>query len=287
MVLSDVLLHDAYFFHFLVFAVNGFEQLCINYANEKLQQFFTTFIFKQEQAQYEREKISWDKIAYVDNQPCLDLIENPGGIYLSLDEETKMPKGTDDTWLDKMNNNQVNNKHFFRPKTQKGVFGIIHYAGEVVYTVSRFLEKNRDSIQDEVVDLFSKSDLEILSSVFMAEKQSEASSSQEKLKKGTLVISKGPPVKPLRRTAGLRFKGSLVSLMGTLGATTPHYVRCIKPNQSKRAMLFDNEQVLSQLRYSGMLDTIRIRKLGFSHRLPYADFLKKYAEMHKLCPNTN
>ncbi|KAI9102028.1 P-loop containing nucleoside triphosphate hydrolase protein [Phlyctochytrium arcticum] len=248
-------------FGFEVFKLNSFEQFCINYTNEKLQQFFNQFIFKIEQEEYDKEGIKWDKISFQDNAACLDLIEvKPAGILSLLDEETRFPKGSDDSWLAKLETAHQKHAHYIKPKTQKGVFGIKHYAGDVLYTVSSFLDKNKDAIQEELYELVRASKIPYISKIFPKEVQEDSSKTQRG----------GKP------TAGAQFRNSLTLLVTTLGATTPHYVRCIKPNQDKEAFLFDEDMVISQLRYSGMLDTIRIRKAGYPMRLSYDGFARDF-----------
>ncbi|KXS20837.1 myosin [Gonapodya prolifera JEL478] len=248
-------------FGFEVFQVNSFEQLCINFTNEKLQQFFNQFIFKLEQIEYEKEKIQWSKINFVDNQGVIDLIEGKLGILGTLDEETRFPKGSDDTWLSKMHDafsKPPNAEHYIKPKMAKGVFGIRHYAGEVMYTAQGFLEKNRDAVQPEVFALVENSPNPFVAKLFTAR--------VEALKNAP--GGKAP-------TSSMNFKSSLNALVTTLTATTPHYVRCIKPNPNKVAFEWSLEMVTAQLRYSGLLDTVKIRKAGYPVRMPFADFVGK------------
>lgn len=249
-------------FGFEVFKVNSFEQFCINYTNEKLQQFFNHFIFKLEQEEYTREGINWESIEFIDNQICLDLIEGkPVGILSLLDEETRFPKGADKTFLEKLDNAQQKHQYYVKPKREIGKFGVKHYAGEVVYSVDGFLEKNRDTVQDELYDSVRNSKNDYIQKIFAVEV--EETSQPGKKAAGKL-------------TAGAKFRNQLTSLVTTLGSTTPHYVRCIKSNETKEAFGWDEDMVLSQLRYSGMLDTIRIRKAGFALRLPYTEFLSDF-----------
>ncbi|KAJ3218977.1 cytochrome c oxidase subunit 1 [Dinochytrium kinnereticum] len=210
--------------------VNSFEQFCINYTNEKLQQFFNQFIFKLEQEEMK-----------------------PIGILSLLDEETKVPKGSDESWTGKLFQQYDKNQFFIRPKTSKNQFGVKHYAGDVIYTSTGFLEKNKDAIQDELIELVQKS-------------TPEADANAKGAKGGS-----GP-----KQTAGAYFKNQLINLVSTLAATTPHYVRCIKPNSQKQSFGFDDNMVLSQLRYSGMLDTIKIRKAGYPMRIAFQSFVRDY-----------
>ncbi|TPX50841.1 hypothetical protein SeLEV6574_g00644 [Synchytrium endobioticum] len=251
-------------FGFEAFEINSFEQLCINYTNEKLQQFFNQFIFKLEQEEYDKEEIKWDKINFTDNAVCLELLEGkPTGIYAMLDEESKVPKGSDDSYLQKLETVHVKHTNFIKPTKVRGQFGVRHYAGDVLYTVAGFLEKNKDAIADELYDLIGNSQIPFVSKIFPpkevpADTKAGGKSGGSKL------------------TAGGYFKNQLISLVSTLGATAPHYVRCIKPNMQKEAFFFDDKMVLSQLRYSGMLDTIRIRKSGFPVRLAFDAFVKNF-----------
>lgn len=245
-------------FGFEKFEKNSFEQLCINYTNEKLQQFFNQFIFKLEQEEYKKEDISWNAVDFVDNQMCIDLIEQKPGILAFLDEECKLPKGTDKGFLSKIHDFGSANKYYKKPRTAVEVFGILHYAGEVTYDVEGFLEKNRDSIQDGVYGLFQKSKNSLLAHLFET-----AESKNEKGQKKSV-------------TAGSNFKTQLLSLITTLNTASPHYVRCIKPNYEKKAFSFDPELTLAQLKYAGMLETIRIRKAGFPSRFTFEQFSMRF-----------
>ncbi|OUM64595.1 hypothetical protein PIROE2DRAFT_60556 [Piromyces sp. E2] len=245
-------------FGFEVFENNSFEQLCINYTNEKLQQFFNHFIFKLEQQEYDKEGIQWDKITFVDNQNTLELIEGKLGIFGLLDDETRFPKGCDNGFLDKIMDKLGKHESYFRPPKKRDVFGIKHYAGEVIYNVKGFIDKNKDSVQDDIYELFSNSENEFVKEIFK--------------KKWEIKQSLGKKMP----TAGAQFKSQLTSLVKTLGETTPHYVRCIKPNHEKVAFGYNLDLVTAQLRYSGMLDTIRIRKAGYPMRITFDEFVKKF-----------
>ncbi|KAJ3157501.1 cytochrome c oxidase subunit 1, partial [Irineochytrium annulatum] len=254
-------------FGFEVFQVNSFEQFCINYTNEKLQQFFNQFIFKLEQEEYDREAIKWDKITFTDNQLCLDLIEvKPAGILALLDEETKVPKGSDESWLGKLFQGLEKQPHFIKPKTSKTQFGVKHYAGDVFYSIHGFMEKNKDAIQDELIEVVQKSSIPFISKLFKKTVEAESPGAGPGKVAG----------KPTKQTASAYFKNQLVTLVSTLGATMPHYVRCIKPNPDKEPFGFEDGMVLSQLRYSGMLDTIRIRKAGYPMRIPFETLCRAY-----------
>lgn len=233
-------------FGFESFVLNSFEQLCINYTNEKLQQFFTQDIFKMDQEQYEKEKIDWASVTFQDNQSTIDLIDSKLSIFSFLDDETKFPKATDTTWLAKMTTNLVKNNCFVIPKLSTGVFVMKHYAGEVTYTVNGFIDKNRDAISDDIIDLVKSSKNKFISGLLLEKNKS---------------------------TSAAYFKMQLNSLVGVLAATQSHYVRCIKSNMAQIPFTFDPEMVTTQLSYSGMLDTIKVRKAGYSKRILFKDFI--------------
>jgi myosin heavy subunit len=252
-------------FGFEHFKINSFEQLMINFTNEKLQQQFNNFIFKLEQEEYEKEKINWSSIKFVDNQDVLDLIEKrPLGILSILDEECKFPSASDQTFLDKLHSNHVKNPRYTKPKMVRPEFGVEHFAGQVMYNVEKFLEKNKDTLGDAVRDLLQSAKVSLVKDMFAEVPSSDASSDP---------ADKGKLAKP---TVGLHFKNQLNLLMSALSTCSPHYVRCIKPNFDKLPLTFDSELVSAQLRYAGMLETIRIRRLGYPQRLPLKDFHSRY-----------
>lgn len=237
-------------FGFESFAVNSFEQLCINYTNEKLQQFFTQDIFKMDQEQYEKENINWESITFTDNQKLIDLIESRVSLFSLLDDETKFPRATDATWLTKMITNLTTHPGFSTPKLSNDTFSISHYAGDVIYSITGFLDKNRDAISDDIINLIKSSKNKFLNQ---------------------LVLEKN------KATSASYFKAQLNNLVTVLGATQSHYVRCIKSNMEQTPFHFDVANVAVQLSYSGMLDTIRIRKSGYAKRVPFKEFILKYS----------
>ncbi|RKP16398.1 hypothetical protein ROZALSC1DRAFT_25326, partial [Rozella allomycis CSF55] len=251
-------------FGFENFQTNSFEQLCINYANEKLQQFFNLFIFKLEQEQYQQEGLDWTEISFNDNQPSLDVIEGKmEGILALLDEECKFPKGTDESFLLKLTESLGNKNRFLKPKTLKNQFGVFHYAGEVFYQVESFLEKNKDAVDEELFSIFENSSKknEFVKEIF-----------NESLNESLNVSSK-------KSSCGSSFKSQLYSLVDILKSTTPHYIRCIKPNSEKKAFEFNPEMVIDQMRYSGMMETIQIRKLGYPYRFTVAEFRSRLEQV--------
>ncbi|KAF8788252.1 unconventional myosin-Va-like isoform X3 [Argiope bruennichi] len=259
---------------FETFEINSFEQFCINYANEKLQQQFNMHVFKLEQEEYVREQIEWKFIDFYDNQPCIDLIESKLGILDLLDEECKMPKGTDETWCQKLFAQCKKWKHFEKPRLSNTAFIIHHFADKVKYEVFGFLQKNRDTVMEEHINILKASQFELVGELFEEEKTAT------KLKPVAKVRSAAPPIKggqkQHKKTVGSQFRDSLCLLMSTLNATTPHYVRCIKPNDQKVAFLFEPHRAVQQLRACGVLETIRISAAGYPSRWAYQDFLNRY-----------
>jgi hypothetical protein len=261
--------NDSYFvgvldiFGFEDFKVNSFEQFCINYANERLQYFFNHHIFKLEQDEYTREGINWSNIEFVDNQGTIDLISKKVGLLALLDEESNFPKGTDTSLLGKFHQNHEKDPNYIKPKTQQPHFGVRHYAGDVVYQIEGFLDKNRDTLRQDWIDLLKKSQHPLLKDLFDDEAKGAKGKPQQKSAKSL--------------TSGYQFASSLNELIGTLSACNPYFVRCIKPNPKKAPRVMDRDLVMAQLRYSGMLETIRVRKAGFTGRTKFEDFLKRYA----------
>ncbi|XP_018431466.1 PREDICTED: unconventional myosin-Vc [Nanorana parkeri] len=262
---------------FETFEVNSFEQFCINYANEKLQQQFNLHVFKLEQEEYMKEDIPWTLIDFYDNQPVIDLIEAKMGILELLDEECLLPQGTDENWLQKLYNNYVNkNPLFEKPRMFNRSFIIQHFADKVEYKCDGFLEKNRDTVYEVLIDLLKTSKFELCASFF---KDNTASTPQYsaaiKVKSARPVIKSAN--KEFRMTVGSKFRSSLCLLMETLNATTPHYVRCIKPNDEKLPFEFDPIRVVQQLRACGVLETIRISAQSYPSRWTYIEFFGRYS----------
>eukprot|EP00013_Stygamoeba_regulata_P008304 CAMPEP_0177668838 /NCGR_PEP_ID=MMETSP0447-20121125/23035_1 /TAXON_ID=0 /ORGANISM="Stygamoeba regulata, Strain BSH-02190019" /LENGTH=1404 /DNA_ID=CAMNT_0019175493 /DNA_START=15 /DNA_END=4229 /DNA_ORIENTATION=+ len=261
---------------------NSFEQLLINFANEKLQQFFNHFIFKQEQEEYEREGINWSKIQFKDNQECLDLIEKrPISLLALLDEECKFPKASDKTYVEKCTSNFANkhpNYEAFRMKPL--CFKVNHYAGEVTYDTTTWLDKNRDELSQSLMDCIRSSKSHFVIDLF---KERVKKSTEDKPKKEEKVTFGGAGKgKGKRRggdeklTCGAQFKNSLQKLMDMMANTRPYFVRCIKPNPRKKPDDFVEQDVMDQLRYAGMIETIRIRRMGYPIRYIHKDFFWRY-----------
>uniref|UniRef100_A0A8C7YZT8 Myosin VIIAa n=1 Tax=Oryzias sinensis TaxID=183150 RepID=A0A8C7YZT8_9TELE len=247
-------------FGFENFVVNSFEQLCINFANENLQQFFVRHVFKLEQEEYNLENINWQHIEFTDNQDALDMIAiKPMNIISLIDEESKFPKGTDATMLNKLNFQHKLNTNYIPPKNNHETqFGIQHFAGVVYYETKGFLEKNRDTLYGDIIQLVHSSKNKFIKQIFQAD---------------VAMVTKTRKRSP---TLSSQFKRSLELLMRTLSVCQPFFVRCIKPNEFKKPMLFDRELCVRQLRYSGMMETIRIRRAGYPIRYTFVEFVDRY-----------
>jgi myosin-5 len=262
------------------FAKNSFEQFCINYANEKLQQEFNAHVFKLEQEEYVREQIDWTFIDFADNQPCIDLIEGKLGILSLLDEESRLPMGSDEQFVTKLHHNYSGDKHKFykKPRFGKSAFTVCHYAVDVTYESDGFIEKNRDTVPDEHMEVLKSS-----SNKFLLEVLDVAAQIREKETAPPAGAKPGAAVSAGRRMATNRkptlggiFKSSLIELMQTINSTDVHYIRCIKPNEAKAAWQFDGPMVLSQLRACGVLETVRISCAGYPTRWTYEEFAMRY-----------
>ncbi|XP_053241397.1 unconventional myosin-VIIa isoform X1 [Podarcis raffonei] len=247
-------------FGFENFTVNSFEQLCINFANENLQQFFVRHVFKLEQEEYNLENINWQHIEFTDNQDALDMIAiKPMNIISLIDEESKFPKGTDTTMLHKLNSQHKLNTNYIPPKNNYDTqFGINHFAGVVYYETKGFLEKNRDTLHGDIIQLVHSSRNKFIKQIFQAD------------------VAMGAETRKRSPTLSSQFKRSLELLMRTLSVCQPFFVRCIKPNEYKKPMLFDRELCVRQLRYSGMMETIRIRRAGYPIRYTFVEFVDRY-----------
>ncbi|XP_020287438.1 unconventional myosin-Va isoform X2 [Pseudomyrmex gracilis] len=262
---------------FETFEINSFEQFCINYANEKLQQQFNQHVFKLEQEEYLKEDIEWTFIDFYDNQPCIDLIETKLGILDLLDEECRMPKGSDGSWAEKLYTKCIKSKHFEKPRFGTSSFLIHHFADLVQYETIGFLEKNRDTVIEEQVNVLRNSENKLLKKLFSNEDPKLAvPHTRVRVSAQKNVPSNASNNKQNKKTVGSQFRDSLNMLMATLNATTPHYVRCIKPNDSKEAFEYNPVRAVQQLRACGVLETIRISAAGFPSQRTYGDFFQRY-----------
>ncbi|CAL9112004.1 unnamed protein product [Musa acuminata var. zebrina] len=262
-------------FGFESFNNNGFEQFCINYANEQLQQHFNRHLFKLEQeagskfldtAEYAQDGIDWAKVEFLDNTNCLNLLEKkPLGVISLLDEESTFPKATDMTFANKLKQHFAGN-HCFKGE-RGGAFRISHYAREVLYDSSGFLEKNRDTLHADLVQLLLSCACQLPQSfannILQPEKESSRfrQSSSFDLQKQSVVA---------------KFKGQLFKLMQRLESTTPHFIRCIKPNSKQLPSMYEHDLVLQQLRCCGVLEVVRISRSGYPTRMTHQLFAERY-----------
>ncbi|XP_059662595.1 myosin-2-like [Cornus florida] len=234
------------------FQKNSFEQFCINYANERLQQHFNRHLFKLEQEDYELDGIDWKKVDFVDNQECLNLFEKkPIGLISLLDEESNFPKATDLTFANKLKQHLSSNPCF--KGERGGAFRIHHYAGEVLYDTNGFLEKNRDPLHSDNIQLLSLCSCP-LPQLFVSNMLNQSQ----------------------KQSVGTKFKGQLFKLMQQLENSTPHFIRCIKPNSKRLPGMYEKGLVLEQLRYCGVLEVVRISRSGYPTRMTHQKFARRY-----------
>ncbi|XP_022068846.2 myosin-7B-like [Acanthochromis polyacanthus] len=262
---------------FEIFEFNNFEQLCINYTNEKLQQYFNHHMFILEQEEYKTEGIEWTFIDFgLDLQACIDLIEKPMGILSIMEEECMFPKATDLSFKTKLYDNHLGKSpNFQRPRPDKKRkyethFEVVHYAGVVPYNITGWLDKNRDPLNEMVVVLFQKSSNKLMAGLFENYISSEMASdpkaeTKHRKRKGASF-----------QTVSQLHKENLNKLMANLRSTQPHFVRCIIPNEGKTPGVMDPFLVLHQLRCNGVLEGIRICRKGFPNRILYAEFKQRY-----------
>ncbi|CAL5062174.1 unnamed protein product [Urochloa decumbens] len=251
---------------FECFNKNGFEQFCINYANERLQQHFNRHLFKLQQEEYLEDGIDWTPVEFVDNTDCLSLFEKkPLGLLSLLDEESTFPKATDLSFANKLKQ-QLSGNTCFKGE-QDGTFKICHYAGEVTYDTSGFLEKNRDPLHSESIELLSSCKCELpkhFASVMVADSQNKSSLSWHSV------------VDTQKQSVVTKFKVQLFKLMQQLESTTPHFIRCIQPNGKLRPRLFEHDLVLHQLKCCGVLEVVRISRKGYPTRITHQQFAERY-----------
>uniref|UniRef100_A0A3Q2TMD6 Unconventional myosin-VIIa-like n=1 Tax=Fundulus heteroclitus TaxID=8078 RepID=A0A3Q2TMD6_FUNHE len=270
-------------FGFENFKTNSFEQLCINFANEKLQQFFVAHIFKLEQEEYLKEGVVWNNIQFSDNDKILLLLaEKNCNVLALIDEESHFPKGSDSTLLIKMNTEHKTDDAYINSKSAHDTrFGIRHFAGIVYYDTNGFLEKNRDGVSHDIIKAVEMSTNKLLLQIF---ERNPATNGLKAFKKLPVIMFPPQAQNDNRKevpTLSGQFRVSLDSLMKALNACQPFFIRCFKPNNDKQSENFDRELCMRQLRYSGMMDTIRIRKLGYPVRHTFEDFLTRYRVLLK------
>ncbi|XP_004691365.1 PREDICTED: myosin-IIIa [Condylura cristata] len=291
-------------FGFENFKKNSFEQLCINIANEQIQYYFNQHVFAWEQNEYLNEDVDARVIEYEDNRSLLDMfLQKPMGLLSLLDEESRFPKATDQTLVEKFEGN-LKSQYFWRPKRMELSFGIHHYAGKVFYNASGFLAKNRDTLPTDIVLLLRSSENSVIRQLvnhpltktgnLPHSKSENIINYQMRTSEKSVSLTKGETGEATRharettnmktQTVSSYFRYSLMDLLSKMVVGQPHFVRCIKPNNERQARKYDREKVLLQLRYTGILETARIRRLGYSHRILFANFIKRY---HVLCYKWN
>ncbi|KAF1335305.1 Myosin-like protein, partial [Globisporangium splendens] len=257
-------------FGFEDFAQNGFEQFCINYANEKLQQKFTTDVFKTVEDEYVREGLQWDHIQYQDNKDIVEVIDGKLGIIALMNDHLRQARGTEEALVNKIKTNHQKkgneiNPHIDFPRVKRTQFIINHYAGSVTYETVGFMEKHRDMLQKDLMDLIQSSDISLLTELF-EEKECVVESAGNRSKAGV-------------KSLGSQFKISLGQLMENISVTNTHYIRCIKPNSNKSPTEFNKRMVVEQLRSAGVIEAIRITRSGYPSRLTPEELATRYAIM--------
>ncbi|XP_059119012.1 myosin-IIIa [Peromyscus eremicus] len=283
-------------FGFENFKRNSFEQLCINIANEQIQYYFNQHVFAWEQNEYLNEDVDARVIEYEDNRPLLDMfLQKPMGLLSLLDEESRFPKATDQTLIEKFEDN-LKSQYFWRPKRMELSFGIHHYAGKVLYSANGFLAKNRDTLPTDIVLLLRSSENSVIRQLvnhpltktgnLPLSKTKNLINYQMRNSEKSTNLTKGETRDITRhacettnmktQTVASYFRYSLMDLLSKMVVGQPHFVRCIKPNNERQARKYDKEKVLLQLRCTGILETARIRRLGYSHRILFANFIRRY-----------
>ncbi|XP_042364091.1 myosin heavy chain, fast skeletal muscle-like [Plectropomus leopardus] len=262
---------------FEIFDYNSLEQLCINFTNEKLQQFFNHHMFVLEQEEYKKEGIEWEFIDFgMDLAACIELIEKPMGIFSILEEECMFPKASDTTFKNKLYDQHLGkSNNFQKPKPVKGKaeahFSLVHYAGTVDYSITGWLDKNKDPLNDTVVQLYQKASLKLLAFLYSNYSSSDAGGSG-----GTTVKKTAKKKGSSFQTVSALFRENLGKLMTNLKSTHPHFVRCLIPNETKTPGIMEHHLVIHQLRCNGVLEGIRICRKGYPSRILYGDFKQRY-----------
>lgn len=256
---------------FEIFEANSFEQLCINYVNERLQKIFIELTLEREQKEYAAEGIKWDKIPYNDNTPCVDIIDAKMGIF-SLLNETCLLNKDENHFFGTLKTNIKNNRYIAWQEQKKNVFTVKHYAGDVQYSTDGFIQKNTDTLYQSLVTMMTaRTACPLLSELFSVKGLEEESSPPDKFTRSRVGgPSKRPPM------IATQFKKQVDELMDKLYKCNTHYVRCMKPNNDKRSGLFAEDMMMHQIRYLGLLENIRVRRAGFVYRQPFGTFVHHY-----------
>ncbi|DAZ96407.1 TPA: hypothetical protein N0F65_012488 [Lagenidium giganteum] len=276
-------------FGFESFQRNGFEQFCINFANEKLQQKFTQDVFKTVQEEYTKEQVAWEFIKYQDNQDMLDLLENSMGLMALLNEECVRPMGSDASFASKILSLHESHPRLEKTRMSQIHFVLHHYAGSVTYNAEEFVEKNKDQLQADLLDLLSRSQNTLIAGVFGARSSSIFSNDSDLAAvHAAATIGDGrrstfgggrKTATFMQETVSYKFKAQLTLLMSDISATEVHYVRCIKPNAHKSPNIFNIPSVISQLRCAGVVEAIRITRAAFPNKMTHEKFLRRFVIM--------
>lgn len=270
-------------FGFENFEHNSFEQLCINYTNETLQQHFNQFVFEYEQQLYDKEDIQWSFIAFPDNKETLDLLENKQkGIFSICDDQARFQWSTNITLVNRLYETFAQHPRFQAGKVEKArnQFTVKHYAGVVCYDSEHFLEKNNDAVSGDMLRLLKSSQSKLMPQLveFLKEESStEEAVAPTKMSRRGSNFGGGGNASSAAHTVGSEFRRQLKDLMTNVSLTTPHYIRCIKPNSSNKANVFESHLVLSQLRCCGVIEAVRVSRAGFPNRFKFVDFVERYA----------
>uniref|UniRef100_A0AC35FWW9 Myosin motor domain-containing protein n=1 Tax=Panagrolaimus sp. PS1159 TaxID=55785 RepID=A0AC35FWW9_9BILA len=265
---------------FEFFAINSFEQFCINYCNEKLQQFFNDRILKQEQELYAKEGLNVPKIEYADNQDCIELFEEkPTGLLDLLDEEARLPKPSSQHFTDCVHRAQKNHFRLSTPRKSRlrehrdmrddEGFLIRHYAGTVCYQTAQFLDKNNDALHMSLEILMEMSSNTLISEIFKPSPEAIKAASKSRPTGNKLAFA----------SVSSKFRTQLAALLEKLRITGTHFVRCIKPNSTMEPSKFDGAQILSQLKCAGMASVLKLMQKGFPSRTSFADLYDLYKDL--------
>lgn len=274
-------------FGFEHFDDNSFEQACINLANEQLHFFFNQYVFKLEQEEYKKEGIDWKEIQFIDNRPLLNMFLEKPGLLSILDDESQFPKATDITLVDKLNETIGNTPYYVKSSTTHGyTFTIKHYAANVTYNTTNWLEKNRDTQPAEILEILKNSKNPLIRTIFNGQltrtgslalqgRSSVGRANKVRMAFNTTQVNRKED-KQRKLTVGAQFKHSLKVLMEKMNSAVPIFVRCLKPNHQRKPQLFDEKYILAQLQYTGVLETTKIRREGYAIRPTFAEFVNRY-----------
>jgi len=260
-------------FGFECFKMNSFEQLCINFTNERLQQFFNSFVFKLEEQLYQREGIPWDPLDFPDNQDAVDILQaKTTGVFAILDEECVVPQGSDQGFCNKLMKAHKGHRRFDEIKTKPSWFVIKHFAGPVQYCTDGFLDKNKDQLSNDLIEFLGASSNGFVKNLFMNDRKF-ADVLNPKQEDGNSPVKGG---KRKKYSVSSEFKDQLTSLMDIVDGTEPHFIRCIKPNPQNEKDLYDRKAVTEQLRYGGVLQVVQVSRAGYPVRINHQECWDEY-----------